>query len=144
MKEPGHIIVIGSSAGGLQAKTELMALVTEEMDAAVFVVLHTPHSSYADIITERLQKNSEFVCKLAEHEETIQAGHFYLAVPDKHLIVKKGRILLGQGPVENRWRPSIDVLFRSAAVAYDGRVIGVILTGLLEDGVAGMQIIKEC
>lgn len=144
MKDPKHIIVIGASAGGLQAVTELMAQVTAEMDAAIFVVLHTPHYSYADVIAQRLQRNSVFTCKLAEHEEAIQSKHFYLAVPDKHLILKKGKILLGRGPVENRWRPSIDVLFRSAAVAYNARVIGVILTGLLEDGVAGMQIIKEC
>lgn len=144
MSEPKYIIVIGASAGGLQAVTELMAQVTEEMDASIFVVLHTPHFSYADVIAHRLQKNSVFTCKLAEDEETIRPRHLYFAVPDKHLILKKGKILLGRGPVENRWRPSIDVLFRSAAVAYDSRVIGVILTGLLEDGVAGMQIIKEC
>lgn len=144
MKEPKYIIVIGASAGGLQAVTELMAQVTEEMDAAIFVVLHSPHSAYADVLMQRLQKNSVFTCKMAENDEAFQPKHLYFAVPDRHLILKKGKIILGQGPVENRWRPSIDVLFRSAAVAYDGRVIGVILTGLLEDGVAGMQIVKEC
>lgn len=81
---------------------------------------------------------------MAEDGETIQSKHLYPAVCDKHLLLKQGKILLGQGPVENRWRPSIDVLFPSAAVAYDARTIGMILTGLLEAGVAGMQIIKEC
>ena len=144
MQGPKYIIVIGASAGGLQAVTGLIAQVNTEMDAAIFVVLHTPHFAYADVITKRLQKNSVFTCKLAEHEETIQTKHLYFAVPDRHLILKTGRILLGQGPVENRWRPSIDVLFRSAAVAYNSRVIGVLLTGLLEDGTSGMRIIKEC
>lgn len=144
IEDPKFIIVIGASAGGLQSVIELMAQVTDEMNAAVFVVLHTPSTGYSDVIIQRLQKNAVFTCKMAEHDEVIRPRHFYLAVPDRHLILKRGKILLGQGPVENRWRPSIDVLFRSAAVAYDGRVIGVILTGLLEDGTTGMQIIKEC
>ena len=144
MQEPKYIIVIGASAGGLQAVTELMAQVTEEMDAAIFIVLHAPNLAYTDLVIQRLQKNSVFVCKMATHEETIKPKHLYLAVPDHHLLLKKGKMLLGRGPVENRWRPSIDVLFRSAAVAYDSRVIGVVLTGLLEDGAAGMQIVKQC
>lgn len=144
MKDPKYIIVIGASAGGLQAVTELMAQVTEEMDASIFVVLHTPNYAYGHLILQRLQKNSIFTCKLAEQDEKIKSKHLYLAIPDHHLILKKGKIILGRGPVENRWRPSIDVLFRSAAVAYDGQVIGVILTGFLEDGASGMQAIKEC
>lgn len=142
--EPKYIIVIGASAGGLQAVTELLAQVTEETDAAIFVVLHTSNYAYGDVIIHRLQKNSVFKCKLAEDGERIKAKHLYFAVPDYHLLLKKGKVLLGRGPVENRWRPSIDVLFRSAAVAYNNRVIGVILTGLLEDGATGMQAIKEC
>lgn len=144
MKEPKHIIVIGASAGGLHAVIELMAQVTEEMDAAIFVVLHMPNSAYGDVIINRLQNNSVFFCKMAEHEEPIRSKHLYVAVPDYHLLIKNGRVMLGRGPVENRWRPSIDVLFRSAAVAYDSRVIGVILTGLLEDGASGMETIKQC
>lgn len=144
MKEPKYIIVIGASAGGLQAVTELIAQVNEEMDAAVLVVLHTPHSAYSDVVVKRLERSTAFHCKLAEHGEAIESNHLYLAVPDHHLILKKNKIILGRGPVEGRWRPSIDVLFRSAAVAYNSRVIGVVLTGLLEDGAAGMQIIKQC
>lgn len=144
MKEPKYIVVVGASAGGLHSIIELMAQFTEEIDAAVFVVLHTPNMAYSDVVISRLQKNTVFTCKMAEHDETIRSKHMYLAVPDRHLILKQGKIIIGQGPVENRWRPSIDVLFRSAAVAYDGRVIGIILTGLLEDGTAGMQFIKEC
>ena len=144
MQEPKYIIVIGASAGGLQAVIELMAQVTEEMDAAIFVVLHSPNFAYGDVVMQRLQRNTVFTCKMAEHEETIKPKHLYLAVPDNHLLLKKGKMILGRGPVENRWRPSIDALFRSAAVAYNGRVIGVILTGLLEDGTTGMEIIKQC
>ena len=144
LEDPRYVIVIGASAGGLHSVIELMAQVTEEMSASIFVVLHTPHLFYADSIIQRLQRNSGFVCKVAENEEQFKPRHLYLGVHDKHLIIKRGQILLGSGPVENRWRPSIDVLFRSAAVAYDRRVIGVILTGLLDDGTRGMQIIKQC
>lgn len=123
---------------------ELMAQVTEEMDAAILVVMHTPSTSHGDVVIQRLQHNSVFTCKLAENGEPIRSRHFYLAVPDRHLLIRQGKIMLGQGPVENRWRPAIDVLFRSAAVAYNSRTIGIILTGMLEDGTAGMQFIKEC
>ena len=142
--EPKFIVVIGASAGGLHSLIELMAQMQKEMNIAVFAVLHTPNIAFSDLVIKRIQKNSVFTCKVAEDNEPIQAKHLYLAEPDKHLILKRGKIMLGRGPVENRWRPSIDVLFRSAAVAYTGRVIGIILTGMLEDGVAGMEIIKEC
>jgi len=113
------------------------------MDAAVCVVLHVSHISMTDILAQQIQKNSSFICSVAQDGEPILRGHIYMAAADKHLLVRKRRLLLGQGPAENRWRPSIDVLFRSAAVAYDGHVIGVILTGLLQDGTAGMQAIKK-
>lgn len=142
--EPKYIIVIGASAGGFGAVTELMAQVTEEMDAAIFVVLHLNKSGFGDAIVQRINKNTSFECKFAEDGEKIKSNHLYLAEPDKHLIIKKGKILLGNGAVENRYRPSIDVLFRSAAVAYNSRVIGVILSGLLEDGTSGMKVIKDC
>lgn len=144
MNEPKYIVVIGASAGGLQAVIELMAQMNEDTDAAVFVVLHTPSLAYGDVVMERLRRNTVFTCKMAEHEEAIRPKHLYLAVPDYHLILQKGKLILGRGAVENRWRPSIDVLFRSAAVNYTSRTIGIVLTGLLEDGASGMQAIKEC
>ncbi|MBD0277389.1 MAG: chemotaxis protein CheB [Bacteroidota bacterium] len=142
--EPKYIVVIGASAGGLHSVIELAAQLTEEVDMAISVVLHTSNVAFGDVVVNRLQKNTVFTCKLAEHEESIKSMHLYLAPPDKHLIIKRGYIILGDGPAENRWRPSIDVLFRSAAVAYNGRVVGIVLTGMLEDGTAGMQIIKQC
>jgi len=81
---------------------------------------------------------------MAEHEELINRGKVYLAPPDRNLLVKDGHILLGQGPPENRWRPSIDMLFRSAAVAYKSHGIGIILSGLMQDGTDGMMAIREC
>lgn len=140
---PRYIIVVGASAGGLNSIIELAAQLTPEMDAAVFVVLHISHFNFGDLLTQRIQKLTPFKCKLAEHNEPIQKHHLYLAVPDQHLLLKEDRIVLGQGPPENRWRPAIDILFRSAAAAYDGHVIGIILSGMMQDGTAGMIAIKR-
>lgn len=144
MSEPKYIVVVGASAGGLNSVIELSAQLKDEMEIAMFVVLHLSPQSAADILIERIQRNTSFKCELAEQDRTIRAGHIYLAPSDNHLLLKKGKILLGFGPPENRWRPSIDVLFRSAAAAYDGRVIGIILSGMLHDGTSGMIAIKRC
>jgi two-component system chemotaxis response regulator CheB len=82
-------------------------------------------------------------CTLAVDKETIQPGHVYIAPPDAHLLVKDGKIVIGHGPAENRFRPSIDVLFRSAAAGYGERAVGIILTGMLNDGTAGMWAIQQ-
>jgi two-component system chemotaxis response regulator CheB len=140
---PKFIVVVGASAGGLHSVIELCAQLTEEMDIAVFVVLHVPHISDNEILTYRIQKNTPFICKTVTDGEPVQRGYIYLAEPDKHLLLKDGIIMLGHGTPENRWRPSIDVLFRSAAVAYKSRTIGIILSGMMQDGVAGMIAIKE-
>jgi two-component system chemotaxis response regulator CheB len=143
-KEPKCIVVAGASAGGLNSIIELAAQLTVEMDLAAFVVLHLSHLSFSDLLIERIQKSSAFTCKYAENGETIQPKHLYMAVPDKHLLLKNGTILLGEGTPENRWRPSIDVLFRSAAACYNGRTIGIVLSGLMQDGTSGMQAIQRC
>lgn len=140
---PRYIIVVGASAGGLNSVLELTAQLTPEMDAAVFVVLHISQNSFGDLLIDRIQKLTPFTCKKAEHDEPIRGRHLYMAIPDYHLLVKQNRIVLGQGPAENRWRPSIDLLFRSAAAAYDSSVIGIILSGMMQDGTAGMIAIKR-
>jgi two-component system chemotaxis response regulator CheB len=142
-QEPKFIIVIGASAGGFNSIIELVAQLPEKINAAVFIVLHFRKLSNDSVILERLQSNTTLHCKLAEHDERIQRGYIYLGVPDKHLVVKEGKIVSAQGPQENLWRPSIDVLFRSAAAAYDSRTIGVILSGLMYDGTSGMIAIKR-
>lgn len=143
MTEPKYIIVIGASAGGLNSIIEICVQLNDSVDAAVFVVMHLTQMSTTDLLVQRFQNNTTFKCKMAEHGEEIKRGHIYIAVPERHLLVKKGVVLLGQGSVENRWRPSVDTLFRSAAAAYSGRVIGIILSGLMEDGTAGMLAIKK-
>src|SRR5215216_5926413 len=110
--EPKFIVVIGASAGGFTSIIELVAQIPEKLDAAFFIVLHFRKLSNDSVILERLQSNTSLRCKLAENDEPIQRGYIYIGVPDKHLVLKEGRIVLGKGPQENLWRPSIDVLFR--------------------------------
>jgi two-component system, chemotaxis family, protein-glutamate methylesterase/glutaminase len=139
-----YIICIGASAGGLNALAQLFSQMPATINATVFVVLHLSRSALGEILIDRIKRHTSLPCKLAENNENIQTGHIYVAPPDAHLLVKKGKIILGHGPAENRFRPSIDVLFRSAATAYGERAIGVILTGLLNDGTNGMWAIHEC
>jgi two-component system chemotaxis response regulator CheB len=143
VKEPKYVVVIGASAGGLNSVIEVLAQLNDKVDAAVFVVLHISQISTIDFVIQRIQNNSSFKINAARDGEEIKKGNVYLAVPDKHLLVKKGKVIIGRGTTENRWRPSIDTLFRSAAAAYSARVIGIILSGLMEDGTAGMIAIKK-
>ena len=140
---PSFVIVIGASAGGLNAIAELVSQFPTDLNAAVFVVLHLSKAALGDILVNRIQKNTSLDCKIAEHNEEIKSGQIYVAPPDEHLLAKEDRIVIGRGPAENRFRPSIDVLFRSAAASHGEKVIGIILTGFLNDGTAGMMAIKQ-
>lgn len=143
MSKPKFIVVVGASAGGLNALTELIAQVKPGTNAAFFIVLHLSRTSISDFLLHRLQAHTSLKCSIAVNEETIEKDHIYIAAPNCHLLVKKTNIILGSGPEENRWRPSIDVLFRSAAAAFSTRSIGIILTGLLDDGTTGMDAIRR-
>ncbi len=143
MKAPKFVIVVGTSAGGLNALIELVSQLKDNMDAAIFIVMHLSRTSISDFLVHRLQPHTSLKCEVAIDDTAIKKGHIYVASPNQHLLVKKTKIILGRGPEENRWRPSIDVLFRSAAVAYSTRVIGVVLTGSLDDGTTGMLAIKR-
>jgi two-component system chemotaxis response regulator CheB len=143
VEEGKHIIAIGASAGGLKVITEILSGLPAELDAAIFVTVHISKNSMADIIRQMFQKRSNLQCVIPQDGDKIKKGHVYIAPPDRHLFIEKGKILVTHGPHENRWRPSIDVLFRSAAAAYDSRVIGIILSGLMDDGTSGMGAIKR-
>ncbi|MDQ3047326.1 MAG: chemotaxis protein CheB [Bacteroidota bacterium] len=142
-KFPTFIIVVGTSAGGLDALMELTSQFKEGLDAAVFIVMHLARTSINDFLVHKLQPHTTFKCEIAQDNTAIKKGHIYISGPNQHLLVKKNKIILGCGPEENRWRPSIDVLFRSAAAAYSTRSIAIILTGLLDDGTSGMSAIKR-
>lgn len=141
---PKFIVVIGTSAGGIRALEELVVQLTPDMDAAFFIVLHLSRKGVGDVLFHRLQQRSPLPCKVGEDNEPIKKGVIYIAPPDEHLLLAEDHIIIGKGAHENRWRPSINNLFRSAAATYNSRVIGIILTGLLDDGTAGMASIKRC
>ena len=137
------MVCIGASAGGLTAIGELLSYLPKEVNAAVFIVLHLSKTGLEDTLARRIQRNTTIPCKIAENDEMIEPGNIYVAPPGAHLLLKKDQIIIGHGPPENRYRPSIDVLFRSAALYYQSRAIGIVLTGLLNDGSSGMLAIKQ-
>ncbi|GAB4038845.1 chemotaxis protein CheB [Spirosoma gilvum] len=136
------IIVVGASAGGVYALRELVSALPSDFQGALFVVLHvSPHSPshLPDILTM-----AGLLPAIHPIDgEVIQPGHIYVAPPDHHLLVEYNQVMVKKGPKENRFRPSIDALFRSAAYTYGPRVIGIILTGMLDDGTSGMWSIKR-
>src|SRR5690606_23496941 len=97
-----------------------------------------------DAFVAAMHKKGNLPCSHARDGERFERGHIYLAPSDHHMMLAKGTILVTKGAQENRSRPAIDPLFRSAAVAYGNRVVGVLLTGYLDDGTAGMTAIKRC
>jgi len=138
-----NIIVVGASAGGMNAISKLLSTFKQDLDASIFIVIHLSGTSMAEVILKHFQKQSLFPCRIPEDNEVIVNRTIYLAPADKHLMITKGIIKVQRGAFENHWRPSIDVMFRTAAAAYDSCVIGIILTGLLDDGTSGMSAIKH-
>lgn len=143
MKKIRNIIVIGASSGGISAIKEVINGLPQNINAAVVVVIHVSIHSNCDTIASILQNYTSLTCVVASNGVTLQKGYLYLAPAGHQLMLKEDIILLTHGPYENKYRPAIDVLFRSAAVYYGNRVIGVILTGLLDDGTSGMYAIKK-
>lgn len=136
------IVVIGASAGGVTALKELVGSLPAGFEAAVFVVQHlSPHSP--SLLPQILNTASPLRAGHPRDGALIEAGRIYVAPPDHHLLLEDGRVLVKKGPKENRFRPSVDALFRSAAYTYGPRVIGVVLTGMLNDGTSGMWSIKR-
>lgn len=142
-KHPKFIVVIGASAGGLNALSEMVQHLEKGLDTAYCIVLHLSRKGIGDFVVHTLQKVTSLSCSLAKNGDPIERDSIYVARPNQHMLVKDNKFLLGAGPEENRWRPSIDVLFRSAAVAYSSHAIGIILSGLLDDGTSGMWAIKR-
>lgn len=140
---PGQdIIVIGASMGGLEALQALLPGLAEDTPAALFVVWHMAAESLG-LLPDLLSRRSPLPIANAQDGESIQPGRIYVSPPDHHLLLEPGRVRLTRGPKENRFRPAVDPLFRSAAAAYGPRVVGVVLSGALDDGTAGLWAIKD-
>jgi two-component system chemotaxis response regulator CheB len=136
------IVVVGASAGGVTALQTLVRQFNVDAPASIFVVLHLGRDRHS-LLPTILQKNCELPVQHAIDGENIRHGRVYVAPPDLHLLIESGHIHLSSAPRENRTRPAINPLFRSAAFAYGPRVIGVILSGTLDDGTAGLWEIKR-
>src|SRR5215213_6815359 len=139
---PKDIIVIGASAGCIEALRVLAGALPADLPASLFVVLHTAPESPAMLATI-LARSGRLRATNAKEGERIQPGTIYVAPPDRHLLIEPNRVRVTRGPKENRFRPAIDPLFRSAAQTYGPRVVGVILTGYLDDGTAGLWTVKQ-
>lgn len=137
------IIVIGASMGGFHALKQLISELPADLPAAVFAVLHIPadHESY---LAESWGRHAKLPVLSAADGAHIRAGHVYVAVPDFHLRVSGVHMTLDHGPKHNFHRPAVDTLFTSAAETFGPRVVGVVLTGALDDGTSGLMEIKRC
>jgi len=138
---PRDIIVMGASAGGIEVLTRITAGLPETLPASLFVVLHQADESPGRL-PDIFNHAGPLPAAYASHDEPIRQGRIYLAPPGRHLLLTRRRIRLESGPTENRYRPSVDVLFRSAAEVFGPRVIGVVVSGALDDGTAGLRAIK--
>ena len=136
------IIVVGASAGGVTALKDFVKNLPKDFKGSVFVVLHIPAYSESEL-PAILSYTGPLEAKHPKDGEKIEKGKIYVAPNDHHMILEKNRVMIKKGPKENRFRPAIDALFRSAAYVYGARVIGIILSGVLNDGVSGIWTIKR-
>ena len=136
------IIVVGSSAGGVEALIKLVSQLPASLPASIFIVLHIPAHG-PSLLPDILSRSCPLQVSHPVDGEEVKYGCIYVASPDHHLLVEHGYVRVVRGPRENRHRPAIDPLFRSAARTYGPRVVGVILTGALDDGTAGLLAIKR-
>lgn len=136
------IIVIGASLGGVDTLPKLVAKLPPKLPAAILVVLHTSPDA-PSFLADRLNRVGPLPAREAVNYEPLQPRRIYVATPNHHLMIEGDRIRLTRGPKESHARPSVDVLFRSAAYSAGPRVIGIVLTGLLDDGTAGLWAIKD-
>jgi two-component system chemotaxis response regulator CheB len=137
-----QIIVIGASAGGVEALRHIAAELPAGFAASIFGVVHFPPHSTSNL-PGILSRAGPLPAVHPENGDAIEPGTIYLAPPDRHMLVEHGRIVVVQGPRENGHRPAVDPLFRSAAGAYGRAVVGVVLTGSLDDGTAGLASVRR-
>lgn len=140
-----RVVVIGTSAGGLSALKKLIRQLPKDFPVPVLVVQHISPDATGNVLLNELNELHTIKCQHAKNGNTPKPGYLYLAPSDHHLMIDGNKkMLITKGAQENRSRPAIDPLFRSAAVAFRAGTIGILLTGYLDDGTSGMKAIKSC
>jgi two-component system chemotaxis response regulator CheB len=135
------MVVIGASAGGVEVLKRVVEQLPSDLGAAIFIVLHT--SPYGEGYLPQILSKGAMRVGHAEDGEAIVRGRIYVAPPNRHMVIENDHVHLSSGPKENRHRPAVNPLFRSAAMVYGPRVVGVILTGNLDDGTSGLWEVKR-
>ena len=141
-RAPKKIVLLGGSAGGIEAISLILQELPAQFEAAVLVVVHL-NPSVPSLLSDILARRTKLTVRSAQDGAVIEAGTVYVAPPDRHLTIHEGCVLLGRGPRENGFRPAVDPLFRSGAAAAGPHVIGVVLSGNLDDGTMGLVMIKQ-
>lgn len=136
------IVAIGASAGGVESLKELVSELPADFAAPILVVLHVP-AYRPSALPEILSRCGRLHAQHPQNGEKIKPGTIYVAPPDHHMLIERGGIAVAKGPKENRFRPSIDALFRSVAYSHGPRAIGIVLSGALDDGTSGLWTIKR-
>jgi hypothetical protein len=140
---PRSIVVLGASSGGVEALVEVLGGLPADLPASLFVVLHLSPGRRSGLASI-LGRATQLVVETAVDGAAFEHGHVYVAPPDRHLVLDGHCMRLGEGPAQHRSRPSIDVLFRSAAVAHGAAVVGVVLSGQQDDGSLGLATVTHC
>jgi two-component system chemotaxis response regulator CheB len=136
------VVAIGASAGGVEALSRLAAGLSADLPYAYLIVLHVPPGA-PSVLARIVNRSGPLPAVAAEDGAALKPGHIYVSVPDRHVLVADHRVMLSQGPTENGHRPAINALFRSVAVAFGRRAVGVLLSGVLDDGVLGLAAIRS-
>ena len=137
-----RVVVVGASAGGVEASCRFVAGLPRDIEAPVLVVVHTSPTA-PSALPGILARAGALEARHPEDGERLRNGVVYVAPPDHHLVLGEGAVRVTRGPRENGHRPAIDPLFRSAARSYGERAVGVVLSGVLDDGSAGIRVLKE-
>ena len=138
---PQGVVAIGASAGGVEALTRLAGGLPSDLPFAVLVVLHVPPKA-PSVLAKIIDRSGPLRAESAAKGAPLEQGRIHVAIPDRHLLVSDHRLLVSEGPTESGYRPAINALFRSVAVEFGPRAIGVLLSGVLDDGVAGLGAIQ--
>ena len=137
-----QIVVMGASGGGIETLRTLLHALPANFPLPICIVVHSAPEA-PGLLAEILNRVGPLKVSHGRNHERLVGGHVYVAPPDCHLLVEPGRLRVTKGPRENRFRPAIDPLFRSAAQVYGPGAIGAVLTGSLDDGTAGLWAIKQ-